>query len=240
MTTGKPPEKNVIFTEEEADAARARLRAWFSRQESSSKQDSPQADDGDADAAHIEQSDDDESNECDEDEQEEDIQDLFPFKPSERPLIEQIERTIRRHMLAADPASLKDIAAFLHALRRLPYATPDVSLDLALMTRIDENLSYVSVELDDQSFRLSTGGSVYSPDVGSDSYSSTTVEIELGGFREGTTQDFEDWLDQFVSAGGGIEIQGDCDVDLTEGAPDDGWDRLDRYWESRWEDDDGY
>lgn len=237
MTAGKPPEKNVIFTEEDADAARARLREWFSRQESPSKQHSPQADDGDAHTAQIEQSDYDESSEYDEDEH---IEDLFPFKPSERTLIDQIEKTIRRHMLSADPASLKDIAAFLHALGRLPYVTPNVSLDLALITRVEKNLSYVSVELDDQAFRLSTGGSVSSPDVGSDSYSSTTVEIELGGFREGTTQDFEDWLDQFVSAGGVIEIQGDSDLDLTEGVPDDGWNRLDRYWESRWEDDDGY
>jgi len=239
MNVGKPPDKNVIFTEEEADAARVRLREWFSRQESLSK-DSPQAGDSDVEAAHIAQSDDDESSEYDEDAQEEDIGDLFRFKPSERPVIDQIEKTIRRHMLSADPALLKDIAAFLHALGRLPYATPDVSLDLALMTRIEENLSYVSVELDGQAFRLSIGGSVNTPDVGSDSYSSTTVEIELGGFREGTTQDFEDWLDQFVSAGGVIEIQGDCDTDFTESAPDDGWDRLDRYWESRWEEDDGY
>lgn len=233
MTAGKPIDKKVIFTEEEANSARVRLSEWLSQQESLGKEESPQAGNGDAEAAQIAES-------GDEDEQEEDIEDLFPFKPSERPLIDQIEKTIRRHVLCADPASWKDIAAFLHALGRLPYATPDVSLDLALMTRFGENLSYVSVELDDQAFRLSTGGSVYSPDVGSDSYSSTTVEIELGGFREGTTQDFEDWLDQFVSAGGVIEIQGDCDADLTESAPDDGWDRLDRYWESRWEDDDGY
>lgn len=240
MTADKPPEKNVIFTEEEADAARVRLKAWFSQQESLRAEGRLQAGDSDEKSAHTAESDDDDSSEYEEDEHEEDIKDLFPFKLSERPLIDQIEKTIRRQMLCAAPESLKDIAVFLHALRRLPYATPEVSLDLALMTRVDENLSYVSVELDDQAFRLSTGGSVYSPDVGSDSYSSTTVEIELGGFREGSTQDFEDWLDQFVSAGGTIEIQGGCDVDLTESAPDDGWDRLERYWESRWEDQDGY
>ena len=190
--------------------------------------------------ANTGQSDVDEASDCDEDGQEENIHDLFPFKPSERPLIDQIEKTIRKHMLTADPASLRGIGAFLHALRRLPYSTPDVALDLALMIRIDQNLSYVSIELDDQAFRLSIGGSVHSPDVGSDSYSRTTIEIERGGFREGATQDFKDWLDQFVSAVGVIEIQGDSDTDLTESAPDDGWDRLDRYWETRWEHDDGY
>ena len=181
-----------------------------------------------------------EDEEEEEEEEEEDIDDLFPLKPSERLLINRIEKAIRRHMLSADPALLSDIAGFLHALRRLPYATPDVSLDLAVMSRSDESLSYVSVELNGQAFRLSSGGSAHSPDVGSDSYSSTTVEIELGGFREGTTQDFEEWLDQFVSADGVIEIEGDCATDLNESAPDDGWDRLDRYWESRWEGDDGY
>lgn len=240
MTAGKPPEKKVIFTDQEADAARVRLNEWLSRQELPNKGDDPQTGENDVEAERIAQSDVDEASDCDEDEQEEDIDELFPFKPSERPLIDQIEKTIRRHMLTADPASLIDIAAFLYALQRLPYATPDVSLDFALMSRIDEDLSYVSVELNDQSFRLSTGGSVYSPDGGSDSYSSASFEIELGGFREGTTQDFEEWLDQFVSASGVIEIQGDWDTDLTESAPDDGWDRLNRYWESRWDGDDGY
>ena len=132
---------------------------------------------------------------------------------------------------------MRDIAAFLHALRNLPYATPDVSLDLALMSRIDGNLGYVGIELSDQALRLTTGGSVYSPDVGSDSYSTTTVEMEPGGFREGTTEDFEDWLDQFVSAGGVLEVQGHCDADLTERAPGDGWDRLDRNGKSHTADD---
>jgi hypothetical protein len=167
---------------------------------------------------------------------EDDIDDLFPFTHAERQLIDQLEATIRRHMIVADPAALKEIAAFIFALQRLPYATPAVALDLALIDEIGENLSYVSVELDGQSFRLSIGGSVYSPDVGSDSYSNTTFQVELGGFRDGTTQDFEEWLDAFVSVGGAIEIQGDSDTDLTEPAPEDGWDRLDKYWEQRWED----
>ncbi|MBK8285026.1 MAG: hypothetical protein IPK97_09105 [Ahniella sp.] len=119
-------------------------------------------------------------------------------------------------------------------------ATPDLSLDLALMP--DRWEPFLR--------QYSTGRSVIprclqevsptSADAGSDSYSSTAVEIELGGFRDGTPQDFEDWLDQFVSSGGVIEIQGFSDTDFTESAPEDGWDRLERYWETRCDDDDGY
>ena len=77
---------------------------------------------------------------------------------------------------------------------------------------------------------------MYSPDVGSDSYSETVFEIEIGGFRANSTEAFSEWLDAFVSASGTIEIDGDDDTDLTEPAAEDGWDRLVGYWESHGED----
>ena len=176
----------------------------------------------------------------DDDDTDEPIDDLFPFTLAERDLLEQLGATVRKRMAPVDPETLRKIAAFLYALERLPYATPDVSLDLAIMSRIDQNLSYVSVEMDGQTFRLSTGGYMHSPDVGGDSFSETTFEIETGGFREGSSEAFNDWLDAFVSAHGTIEIQGDGDTDLTEPAPEDGWDRLAKYWESHEGEADGW
>lgn len=228
MSTDRPFKDNQIFTEEMANAARERLRDKLSKMDGEVPNGLAASD------AEVQMIDPD-----DEDEQPS-IDDLLPFTLAEQDLIDQLGATVRQRMVSADPESLKKIAAFLYALERLPYATPDVSLDLAIMGRGDENLSYTSVEMDGQSFRLSTGGSVYSPDVGSDSFSETTFEIEAGGFRDGSTEAFSDWLDAFVSAKGAIEIQGDDDADLTEPAPNDGWDRLAKYWDTHGEEADGW
>lgn len=227
MSAEHPFATNVIFTEEMANAARLRLREKLA---SIAVNDSKHA------ATEIKN---DHPMSFDDDEVPS-IDDIFPFKLEEKALIEQLEAAVRQRMVSADPETLKKISAFLYALERLPYATPSLFLDLAIMERRDEKLSYVSVELDGQSFRLSTGGSVYSPDVGSDSFSETLIEIETGGFREGSTDDFSLWLEAFVSAGGIIEVEGDDDISLTEPAPDDGWDRLEKYWESHGEDTDGW
>ncbi len=246
MSDQEPSKERFIVSDEEMAAARARLLEWFARQQALGKRDSLPTEMDSPDAAPPAQSAGGSSSECNEEEPEEpeepedqrlSIDDLFPFRRAERRMIDQIEATIRRNMLSAEPSTLKDIAAFLHALQRLPYATPGVSMDLLMTARVDGCLSYVSVELSSEVFRLSTGGSVYSPEVGSDSYSSATFEIETGGFREGTTEDFREWLDQFDAAEGVIEVHGDWDADLTESAPDDGWSRLAAYWERRRQDD---
>lgn len=228
MSADRPFKDNKIFTEEMCVAARARLLEKLAPNCGNESEDAAEAT---GEAQMI--SSDDEGDE-------QNIDDLLPFTLAEQQLIEKLAATVRERMVSASPETLKQVAAFLYALERLPYATPDVSLDFAIMDRVDGNLSYVSVELDGQSFRLSTGGSVYSPDVGSDSFSETTFEIETGGLRDGSTEAFIDWLDAFVSADGLIEIQGDDDTDLTELAPDDGWDRLATYWESHWDDSDGW
>lgn len=229
---------NKIFTQEMVDAARQRLKDHFAKMQGEANRSVAEPDtESGADPDEFDRNDEDD---LEDDEDEPDIDDLLPFTLAEQALIDQLGATVRKRMVSAEPATLKKIASFLHALERLPYATPGVSLDLAFMERVDENLSYTSVELSEQAFRLSTGGSVYSPDVGGDSFSETSFEIETGGFRDGSTAAFDEWLDAFVSAGGTIEIEGDDDVDLTEAAPGDGWDRLEKYWETHWEDADGW
>lgn len=224
MSSDRPFKGNVTFTEEMANAARTRLREKLASLD----------DDETMCAAEVIKEDQPVS--FDDEGEEMSIDDLLPFTLSEKDLIEQIGTTVRKRMASADPETLRKIAAFLFALERLPYSTPNVSLDLAIVERINENLAYVSVELDGQFFRLSSGGSVYSPYVGSDSFSETMFEIEAGGFREGSTSSFNDWLDAFVSAAGSIEIEGDIDFELTEPEANDGWSRLEKYWEFNGED----
>lgn len=171
-----------------------------------------------------------------------DIEDLFPFTVEERYLIDKLVAEVRASIGALEPAELRKMAAVLFALERLPYGSEGVSIDLAISQRIEGNLSYVSMEISGDAFRLSTGGSVYSPDVGSDSYSETKFEVETGGYREGATEDFADWLDVFCTTVGPYSIDdiGDDDIDLTEGAPADGWDRLAVYWDSNGGNEFGY
>ena len=171
-----------------------------------------------------------------------DIGDLLPFMVGEKDLIDQLAGTIRASLQTLEPAELRQIAVFLFALERLPYASVGVSIDLAITHRIEESFSYVSVEISGDAFRLSTGGSVYSPGVGSDSYSEIRFEIETGGYREGTTEAFAEWLDMFRATHGSYSIEnfGDDDIDLTEEAPADGWDRLAAYWDSHGGDEYGY
>lgn len=224
MSTDRPFKNNVIFTGKMANEARLLLRKKLASLDDDETMCAAEAIEEDQPASF-----DDEGEEMS-------IDDLLPFTLSEKYLIEQIGATVRKRMASADPETLRKIAAFLFALERLPFSTPNVSLELAIVERINENLAFVSVELDSQFFRLSSGGSVYSPDVGSDSFSETRLEIETGGFRDGSTSDFNDWLDAFVSAAGSIEIEGDIDFELTEPAADDGWGRLEKYWELNGED----
>lgn len=170
------------------------------------------------------------------------IDDLFPFLVVEEDLIDALAAKIRASLKSLDPDRLYKLAKFLFALERLPYVTPGISFDLAITQRIDEDLSYVSVELSEDAFRLSTGGSIYTPDIGSDSYSETNFEVESGGYREGTTEDFSQWLSVFRAMDGGISIDdmSEADIDLTQEVPDDGWGRLAAYWEWNGEGEFGY
>lgn len=131
--------------------------------------------------------------------------------------------------------TLRQVATFLFALERLPYVTEGVAIDLAKVERHDFGSSYVSVELTEYAFRLSQDGSEYIPGVGSDSYSSDNFELEAGGFRNGETEDFREWLEAFRCARGTYSVvnDGDDNIDLSEEGRDDGWERLAKYWTGR-------
>lgn len=178
---------------------------------------------------------DDDKEDFEDDDGSQNIGDLFPFLVGEKDLIDRLAAMLRASLGTLEPDQLRRMAKFLFALERLPYATPGVSIDLAITQRIEKNLSYVSVEICDDAFRLSTGGSVYSLDVGSDSYSETSFEVETGDYREGTTEAFEEWMEMFRATHGSYSFEdvGDDDIDLTEAAPTDGWDRLAAYWDAR-------
>lgn len=164
-----------------------------------------------------------------------DMEALFPFLIAERELIDKLRAGIRASLPKLAPAELRQIATFLFTLEGLPSATAGVSMELAVIQRSGNSFSYVNVEITDCVFKLSTGGMEHSPEVGSDSYSRTRLHLETSGFREGTMQDFEEWLEAFFSWGAPYSFPEyfDPGLDLTEEVPVDGWDRLRAYWDSR-------
>jgi hypothetical protein len=177
----------------------------------------------------------------DEVERSEPVDDLFPFLREEESLIDALIGSIRMTLPSLDPADLRQMATVLYALQRLPYRTPGISIDLAKSQRIGEDFCYVSVEITDDTFRLSKGGSVYTPGVGGDTYSETLFHVEVGEFREGSASGFREWLANFESTGGVYDFDGAvCDeIDLAEPLESDGWERLDKHWNCIREDKDG-
>jgi hypothetical protein len=234
MTDVNPSGRSVIVTDEDADAARARLKAHFAKQQADLSGLSTTGSDDDSADEQADELDNDDEEENDQEEPEpEDARDLFAFTLGESALIEQLGLAIRRRLQAAAPRVLHRVAAVLHAIDRLPYTTPGISIDLAVIDRVGDNMSYVSIEIDDSSIRLSRGGYVFTPGVGGDTYSTTDFEIERGGYRSGETEEFEEWLSAFAAAAGSLAVEGDAEVDFTDQAPDDGWERLANYWESQ-------
>ena len=158
---------------------------------------------------------------------------LFPFRREEEPFIDVLIGSIRTELHALDPAELRQTANLLYALQRLPCATPDIFIDLSKSQHIGEDFFYVSIEITGDTFRLSKGGSVYTPGVSSDSHSETLFHLEGGGLRDGTANGFAEWLANFKAAGGVYEFNRDgwSDIDLTEPIDANTWERLDEYWE---------
>jgi len=124
----------------------------------------------------------------------------FAFQMEDRDLVEQLIAAVRLlfHRKRLIPAHAHRVAVVLLALDRLPLPTEGVDISLSLSRRVSEELSYQTLHISEDSFRLDAGGSVYSPEVGSDSYGDDLFEVEVGGGR--TDPDWmaiADWLDQF-------------------------------------------
>ena len=106
--------------------------------------------------------------------EEEEPESLFPLIGNlERPVIEQVIQAVRALFRRDDITAeqIHHLAVLLFGLERLPTATPGIDVTLILSSRGETEMSYHSIDLDGETFSLSTGGSVYDPNIGSDSFS---------------------------------------------------------------------
>src|SRR5438067_1961105 len=101
-----------------------------------------------------------------------DEEELFAFSPEDKPLVDEIIESIHRVIRGRSllPSNLHHLSIALLALNRLPRITPAVELGVCLSYRFVDEMSYVGFYIGQSSFRLDGGGSVYTPDVGSDSF----------------------------------------------------------------------
>jgi len=148
-------------------------------------------------------------------------------------LIAGVRRVLKRKSVT--PQQIVGLGKLLHGLQRLPLSTPGVDITVTIANRTSEDLFYQSVHLSESSFELSSGGAQYTPDVGSDSYTSFNFLVEAGGFRDSTTvTEVEDWILGFIESLCDEEQAFEVDdqdeesaLDWHEEGGEDYWDQLD-------------
>jgi hypothetical protein len=120
------------------------------------------------------------------------------------------------------PTQIVGIGRALHALERLPKSTPGIYVGFGISFRQgDEDFSemkYWDVFISEKSFSVRSGGSVYSSDVGSDSYSGFRHEIETSGYRN-LNDDIYQWEDEVsdvFSINVSIDVEDDSRIENLE------------------------
>ena len=114
---------------------------------------------------------------------EEPKRDCYAFYRSEQIITGSLIGVIRGILLLRKDVTAHQIALLgklLFGLERLPRLTPEVSINLTLNYRFNNERSEYTIRLDKDSFRLDSGGYVYDPQVGGDSYGSTAMEVGVG------------------------------------------------------------
>lgn len=162
------------------------------------------------------------------------IREFFGFLQEDREVIQVliagVRKTLRREDLT--PQQICGLGKLLHGLQRLPRPTAQMEIAITISNKGEENLFYRSLELFESSFDLSSGGVMYTPGVGSDSYTSFSFQVETGGFRsDATIVELEDWVNEFVPSLFDQELDltvmdGGCYPDWNDTGSDDDWDRL--------------
>jgi hypothetical protein len=67
---------------------------------------------------------------------------------------------------------------------------------LNISHRVNEELRYFSIELFEDEFGPSDGGSIYDPSIGGDSYSSQGFYMQTGGYVNGNSSYIDGWIEE--------------------------------------------
>lgn len=170
---------------------------------------------------------------------------LFPLIGEiERPLVEKIVQGVRQLFRRKDvtPEQMHHLAVLLFGLERLPLATPGLHAELSLSCRSESAMHYHSIHLDESTFELLSGGSVYDPNAGSDSFSTQALMVEIGGVREANAQEMVAWLlgfrERVPDDDIAIELAEGCDLDWDVEPDESAWERAASQYREEEPDDD--
>jgi len=136
-------------------------------------------------------------------------------------LTQAVRALLKRDEL--EPQVIAQLAAFLYAMQRLPQVTESMSMGVRLVYEFNEERTWRQIRLEDSSFILETGGYVFTPGIGGDSYSERLFEVYAGGGREGDPFAASEFAQMFAEAAGDPEQTVEVDEDL--GCAFDQWDQ---------------
>jgi hypothetical protein len=128
---------------------------------------------------------------------------------------------------------LRSLSHVLLFLRRLPQKTEAVDCVLTFSLGFGDEMSFAECELDANGLRLGTGGSVYDPMVGGDSFSGTCYELTPEGDREGSDCEVYEWIGcakSLLAMGGRLAVEdySTDEIEWDESDTDRLWGMLDR------------
>lgn len=114
-------------------------------------------------------------------------------------LIAGVRRALKRKSIT--PQQICGLGKLLHGLERLPRPTSGIGISVTIGSRGPEHFFHQSIDLYESSFEFSSGGSEYTPGVGSDSYTSFSFNVEVGGFRDETeVMEVDEWMSGFIQS----------------------------------------
>lgn len=128
---------------------------------------------------------------------------------------------------ACEPREIIGLGNALFALERLPQPTKGVFCELGVSIRGGSDgfseMKYFDFIISSESFSISRGGSVYDPEVGSDSYSLTGWYVGMGEYRESVPwpHELEDYLGSLISFGATFHITDESQIDYDNPDPED-------------------
>ena len=120
---------------------------------------------------------------------------------------------------SCEPREIIGLGNALFALERLPKPTEGVYCEFGVSIRGGSDgfseMKYFDFIISSESFRVSRGGSVYDPEVGSDSYSLSGWDIGTGEYREYGAEPYEleNELDSMISFGARFHITDQSEID---------------------------
>jgi hypothetical protein len=155
-------------------------------------------------------------------------EEFYAFAPEDQWLLDELQTLLREVMQQAEltPRQIFNFGLLLNALERLPRVTPGTWIDFSIEYNFNHERTWVDLHLNEDSFSLGDGFSVYDPQMGSDHSTSEAFYVEPDGFRSNpsNTPEVLGWFAksrELLSLNHTIEINNQGDLDTIIWAEDD-------------------